>query len=152
MRQLKEFRIFWCSAFPGDEKFLDTILESKPNNEYEIKVLLDNKPYSVPVVAEDFIADLEKIHISKWHLNSYDHPDILDGFWWGLSIKYDDSEIITMGYNGFPQRFDEFLEILDKYGFPETGMKNHVNSKVMGQSVKHPFETHFSTYWDCIGR
>ena len=64
---------------------------------------------------EQFLAELEKLHVEAWERHYYDDEEILDGTQWELTIEYGDGQQMLQcdGDNSYPPDFESLLRLLD---------------------------------------
>jgi hypothetical protein len=68
-----------------------------------------------------FFEELNSINVFLWD-TKYSDENACDGGYWSISIKYNKNEIIEIiGDNAYPDNFDTFYNILEKY-FPIISM------------------------------
>ncbi len=128
MPRIREFRFTLSDAWNNIAEGYDSILETSDNGNVAILVLVNSKPYRIPLTSkeQEFICDM--CFLENWNQKRYVNDYVIDGYMWRLSYAYDDIHITASGINGYPPDFLEFLNLLHcKYHVPKADIENETN-------------------------
>lgn len=124
MARIKTFRFEWTDAWYRINEGYDTILEISDSGNVTIQFLVNMKPFQLDLTdkEDEFIEDVKIL--KNWDKREYNNYNVLDGTMWRLHFTYDNTTIVSMGMNGYPSDFSDFLHILhQKYKVPKAGIE-----------------------------
>ena len=113
MSRIKAFRFKWVDSWYNVDCGYDAILETSDKGDISILILINAKPYKIPLKEreDEFIEDMK--FLKHWDSTFYFCNSLLaDGTYWALQYAYDDVSICAQGHEGYPKKFLEFLNIL----------------------------------------
>ena len=147
--RLKEFRFRWSDAWNSDETAIDTILETSSNGMIKIRIISAGTPYTIDLSSREneFIQELEELDIKNWDSKEY-YQFCEDGDRWMLYVTYDDVHIESRGSNGYPKKFDRFLNLLDAYLGEKIFLRNrkYIQNGIKGAISKTYKPEKYGTY------
>ena len=120
--RLKEFRLIITDAWFHYENGLDTIIENDIYGNVLLRCMTKERPLTVSLDEDRIIEAIETTPWKDWNDQFYECYGE-DGWYWSLSVRWDDKYFKTGGHNVFPKSVRNITDSLIDMGLDKDNIR-----------------------------
>ena len=119
--RIEEFRLTITDAWFHYDNGLDTIVETNHSGYFLLRCMVKERPVTISLDEDRLIETIEKIPWKDWNDQFYECYGE-DGWYWSLSVKWDDNYFKTGGHNVFPENIKSITNLLIEMGLDKESL------------------------------